>query len=205
MPKFNFKSTVSEADVQKDVSSKKSTLFSPGTYDLKVVGAEFKGPMKGDSSWLSYQVTLGGIDDRKIRVFLAVPTSGPYYTKPGGKPTMFLFHKFREVVKAFGEDSSVDALNRTINKLFKDPSNLEGKVLKVDIGYPSYYAQFIPQEGFKLMNKQGTPVVDTVFPDRDSVIVYGASENIKVAQFAEVLKYHEKVVKEDTTGNGWGE
>ncbi len=206
MPSFNFKSSFSEADVVKDATSgaKEQKVFQPGTYDLKVLTAEYHQQMS-DQTWSGYKLSLG-IDTRSIRTYVSVPTSSPLYSRPGAKPTMFLFHKFRDFLRGLGEDASVDNLNKTIQKLFADPSKLVGKVLKVTIGYKGPHSVYVEKGVYKLVDKDGKEVVPNTFPDRDSVKAFAAVNGTLLEDFPEILKVHVKeAVKKEEETNAWGE
>lgn len=211
IPKFNFKSTATEADIQKtEEDSKKNepSMFKPGTYDLKVLSAEYHKPLAGDPTWHGYQLKLGS-DTRSIRLYVSVPTSGPEYKKPGMDPKhkMILFHKFREVLRGLGEDPSVDALNKTINKLFSKPTALVGKVLKVDVGYKGPHAQYIEKGVYKLVDRDGKEMIPQTFSDRDSVVAHAAMLGKQVDLFVEILKIHknDSQTTEVKQTDPWGE
>lgn len=210
MVKFNFRSNLSEKEIVKNEEESKSKdpkSFKPGTYELKIISAEFNKPLAGDTSWLSYKIRLGS-DTRSIGSYVSVPTSGPFYNKPGMDPKnkMFMFHKFREFLKSLGEESSVESLNRVISKLFKDPSALVGKALKVDVGYKGPHSVYVEKGQYKIVDKSGTKdLSDQIFPDRDSAKAHAASLGMVLQDFPEVIKLHARPVEAKKEDKGWDE
>lgn len=210
IPRFNFKTTLTEEEVKKteeESGKKEQKVFQPGTYDLKIVSAEYHQPMNGDPTWHGYKIKLG-LDSRTIGCYTAVPTQGPLYNKPGMDPKAktFMFHKFRDFVRGLGEDPSVDALNKTINKLFKDPSVLVGRSMKVDIAYKGPHPKYIEKGVLKLVDKDGKELIPQTFSDRDSVTAHAAMLGLIVTPFPEVVKIHPQVQKQETKETDpWGE
>lgn len=210
MPKFNFKSTLSEDEVKKEEASsgqKDQKVFQPGTYSLKVISAEYHNAMPGDPTWHGYKLRLGGLDSRSIGLYLGVPTSSPIYNKPGMSPRAktFMFHKFRQFLRAIGEDPSVETLNLTISKLFKQPEVLVGAFLKADIGYRGPHSKFVEKGNFKLVDKDDKELSKDLFSDRDAVKAHAALMGLILEDFPEILKLHEKEVKEKDSADPWGE
>lgn len=207
IPKFNFKSQFSEDDIKKTETAKVSKVYAPGTYELIIINAEYKGPMKGDPTWINLELTLGGADSRSIRYFLGVPTASPLYNKEGLKPEhkLFMFHKFRDFLRGIGEDPAVGKLGKILDKLFKDPIALNGVEVKVDIGYNKPHLRMNPEtKEFVMMNAKGTEALsEQTFKDRDSAIAHGIENGVVLQLFPEILKFHIVENKDENGTDGW--
>lgn len=207
IPVFNFKSPISEADVQKlEKVGKEPKGFQPGKYDLKILEVSVKGPMAGDNSWVGYTITLGGIDSRSIRMYLGVPTASPIYNKPGLKNEhkLIMFHKFREFMKGLGESPEVPNIPKLLNKYFKDTLELVGKSLTVNIGYAGPHVEFVEKGDMRIRDKQGKPLLgDQAFSDRDSAKLAAIEQGILLKDFPEVLKIDAGKAEESEDGDTW--
>lgn len=211
MPKFDLKVDFTEDQFQQlevKATSGNSKFFKPGNYDLKVTHAALHKVSDTDPTWQVVLVELGGIDDRKIKTFIMVPTKNLRYNKPGIKDPLVLAYKLRQIIKAFGEDSSMEALGKSVPKLFQDPSALIGKVVNVDIGYQGYYVDRVGDGQFKLFEKDGREFKPeggeaAVYPDRDSAIADAASYNIIPKGFAEVTRFNPAKVQEEDNAPLW--
>jgi hypothetical protein len=211
MPKFNLKADISEAQLQElETKAAQGTpkFFKPGNYDLKIVNAAYHKTSETDPTWIVVLVELGGIDERKIKTFIMVPTKSLRYNKPGIKDPMVLTYKLRQIIKGLGEDNSVESLAETVAKLFQDPSALVGRVVNVDIGYQGHYVDRVGDGEFKIFERSGKEfkpdgAESVTYPDRDSAIADAASYNITVKGFAEVLKFNAPEADEDDDTNPW--
>lgn len=215
MPTFNFKSTVTEQEMQKlenESSVRVGKIFQPGTYDLKIV--EFRhnvseknptGVASGDPTWLVYKVILGGIDSRTISTFILLPTASDVYAKPGMKNPRLMFIKCREFFKALGADASVDNFKNLLRVVIGKPESLTGSEVKVVIGYQGNYLQYSADtKQYTIVDRRGKPLLpDRFYPDRDSAQVDAAELGIEIKAFPEVSRFIPSEKKEVETTSDW--
>ncbi len=205
MPKFNFKPTISEADLKKEELANKpeEKFFRPGTHDVKILEASLNvteanptGRASGDASWLVIKLVLGGlIDKREIRTFVLVPTEDLLYKKPGmdKRYKLLMANKYREFLSALGENPEVGNLGNVLNTLFTDPSVLKGRVLKAVIGHVGNHLAYDPTtKTYGIVNKKEEPVIKRTYPDRDAAIAESAELGIELKHFPEVRRFVKK-------------
>jgi hypothetical protein len=148
-------------------------FFQPGLYELEIVEAKFKTDDAGnvvfakDPSWVTVEYTLKGVDSEKtIRNSLLVPLRNEMYTAQGGKPTTFVYQKFKEFCNALGMDVSRAALSSVLTKFFTDPSTQVGGRVKATIGYQNAHSVMIRKktdEGgllLGLVDAKGTAIIN---------------------------------------------
>lgn len=212
MPKFNFSDDLglTEADLENKTNSdrKPPKIFKPGNYQLKIVHAEYTGPANNDPTWYKVRLELGGIDTRTIRETILVPTTKLTYNEEGSKSPQFLFIKFRQFLRALGEDAPVNksALNKVVPKYFANLKSLVGKVVDLDIGYSGHHINY-EGSSYVIVNNKGELFKDDTgeiptFPNRDAAMAEAASYGFEIQAFPRVLKFNPKAnAEENNNGN----
>ena len=154
-------------------------FFPPGLYELEITSAKFKTNEAGDvvfakdPSWVNVEYTFKGVDsERTIKNTLLVPLRNEMYMAESGKPTTFIYQKFKEFCNALGMDCSRAALPTILKKHFTDPSSQVGGRLKATIGYQAAHSvvvrkktdegglllKLVDAKGQDIVNEKGEPV-----------------------------------------------
>lgn len=205
MPKFKFKLTVTEQDMQKAEQETKVSVgkvFQPGQYDLKIT--EFvhhtsannpNGVSKTDPTWLVYKVVLGGIDTRSISTFILVPTKDLLFNSP--KYPKLMATKFRAFLNAVGLPSHTDQIENVVNYLTHEPGDMVGRDVTATIGYTGNYIRYNKDERtFSLVNRKGVEILEgTTFADRDAAIAQAMELGLELKSFPEVTRFIAKTVE----------
>lgn len=206
MPKFVFNDLSTEDEIQAAIeSANKPKFFEPGSYDLRIINAEIKGPSKSDPTWVQVTLELQGADGREIKHYLLVPTNSFRFKSANGKETMFIYTKLREFLASIGEEVSADKARTVIPKLFSNPAVLVGRALSVDIGYDGYHIARLADKTYRILDKAGKEVNELTFPDREAAIAAAAELGIaertggktELKRFTSILKFHEAIDKDD--------
>lgn len=197
--KFNFKSTITEAEIQAAAPQQVSKFLEPGKYDVKITEASLNitesnptGRSKGDASWLVVKVRLAVATGASILTYILVPTEDLTYKKPGMDPKykFLMANKFKEFLRSIGENPSVDNIGNVLEKLFSNPANLVGKTAKISVGYQGNYLQYAQDsKTYTIVNKKGEPVIKRQYADRDAAQAEAAELGIEIQKFPEVRKF----------------
>ncbi len=200
MPKFNFKSSITEQDLIKEEAKTDfvSKFFDPGEYDLQIIDAKLNiteknptGMSSGDPTWAVFNITFGGIDDRTINSYILVPTVSEVYRKPGMKNPLLMIRMFREFLRGVGLSSEVKDLPKILNGYFKDPSALIGLSSKVVIGHEGPHAKYNKEsKTYTVVDmKEEKNLLEGEFADRDSAIAAAAEIALELKPFTKIKKY----------------
>lgn len=212
-PVFNLTASnigFNDASLEAELNKSTGTFFdAPGNFDLVICGAEFHqnkdtGSIycKGDESWVNVKVTLKSVDDRTIDHWLQVPTNSILY---GEKKTLAVYRNFQQFVHGIGESSTIDGLQKLLQKYFANPAKLIGQKVNVDLGFKGPHVSQTDQ-GFVVIAKN-KPLqedgVDVVLPDRGSAVQYAKAMNVEPG-FIKVLKFTaRKQSKVKVAANDW--
>ncbi len=197
--KFNFVSTITEAELVKVESGpKQSKNFEPGEYDLKIIDASINvtaanptGRSPKDPNWFVVKLVLGGVGDKTINHYLLVPTITDLFNpESGSKNPRFMFTKFREFLRGAGLPAAVDEITETLETYFLDVIQLIGKEVKVVIGYEGNHLRYNADKTYSIVDAaEDKELFDDKFPDRDSGIAFAASLNMTLHPFTKIKKF----------------
>jgi hypothetical protein len=87
-----------------------------------------------------------------------------------------------------------------VPRYFKDGTELEGKIINITHGYSKSH---IKREGniYKIVDRDGKPILDNEFPDHDSAKVAAGEASITIQDWPEILEYHAKAATEAEDNN----
>jgi hypothetical protein len=200
-PKFNLNAKsigLTDEALQGELEKQGGKYFEPGNYDLKIVSADFHANKDtqsiyctGDETWFNVALELQGVDDRKTKYWLQVPTSKVTF---GKKNTFFVFKKFAEFMAAIGSPVVATNLGKVVPKFFSAPKDtLVGLKLNADIGYDGPYVDRVGETEYRIIKARDKPVLDEggepmTFPDAASAKAAADGMGIKTG-FAGIIKF----------------
>lgn len=217
IPKFNFKSTVSELEMQAiENKPRGSTQFEPGQYDLKIIDAQIhikegqRNPGRSDTdpNWIVVKLTLGGINDKSIQHYLLVPTITDVYRKPGSNNPLAVMGMFRKFLRSIGIDPE-NNMSKILNDNFADVSALIGKTATVKIDFEGNHAKYNPVDRtYTVVDMAETKqLLPNSFPDRDSAKAAAAELGLELKNFTKIKEFipkeNESKVEAQSTTDGW--
>lgn len=164
-----------------------------GTYSLIIKGVELTGASNYDSTWLNFKFTMENSEGQLASHYVEVPTTAANNYLYGAKKSLANYNKLERFLKGFGVDLDFMTAMLTVEKLFSDAEKVfVGKTFTARMGYKTNHSKFIGKDGdvsqFKICDKDGNPIVDTVFAGYEAADAYAASNNLKLQGFPKVLE-----------------
>jgi hypothetical protein len=204
IPKFNFTgaSVRTEAEMAAEeakIGGGGDKYLKPGRHEVTVTAAVYKGLAK-DPNWGKFELTLTGTGEKTIRAFLTVPFRDVMYMSAAGKPTAFMYKKFKSFLEGLGVSVTVDTLGDVLPQYFgNNGAGLIGMTTAIEVGYDGNYVKYAGKsdtgekkynivfgDGSILLDKQ-LQVVN--FPDYASAGNYAEANQIKLQKFPDILSY----------------
>lgn len=213
IPKFNFSGSSIKTDEEfnkQEGELSGGQYLRPGRHEVVITKVEYKGPSK-DPNWGRFTLTLTGTGDKTTKYFLQVPFRDVMYVSSKGKPTGFMFKKFRDFMGALGIGITVDSLGEVLPTYFsKGGEALVGGKLAIELGYDGNYVKYAGKNGdgtkrYEIALKDGSILLDkdtlqpVTFADPSAAEAYAAEAQIIIQKYPEILK-----VEEPTGGVSFG-
>lgn len=215
IPVFNLNNDLDFDELNKmaeEEEKKGGKFLDVGLHDVTIKSVEYNRGKDGnasifmaDPSWIKVKVVLAQ-GEREFVEYLSVPTQTPMYTKPGGKPTLFLYRNLKRFLEGLGE--TVDAKNVLIlcQKFFSPDSlnTLVGSPMRIEIGHTkTYFSKWVEKDKYVLAETAtGEAYLDSDGKEvegisKDAVVLAAASLGIKdtnISNFPEIVKYHKSTL-----------
>lgn len=132
---------------EKDAQGGNNFFSDPGSYELKIIEIDNKGPVKSDPTWIGLVIKMVGVNEEKITQYITVPTCNLNYITNAGKPTKFMYKKYKEFLIALGIDEVTQENVLTFApKLFSEGLILDLSV-QATLNYEGAYAKFNGKDG----------------------------------------------------------
>lgn len=168
-------------------------IKDPGTYSLIIKGVTLEGASNFDNQWINFKFTLENSEGQLATHFVEVPTTAANNYMYGAKKSLHNYTKLEKFLKGFGFDLEFTQAIHQLEKLFTDAEKtFVGKTLSVRMGYNSIHTKYLGKDGevskYKLVDKDGNPIVATDFAGFEAVDAYAKANNIKVQGFPKVLE-----------------
>lgn len=191
-----------------------NTRFEPGRYQLKVVKHTPHKASDKDPNWFVYKTVLSiegvkvvskqirektvdvvvnekGDEVKSLTIYPMVPvTANIKYNPEHSKNPLMMYIKFKQFMGVIGVavDSTLESIKHAVSTYFANPSNLEGKVLDVELAYTG---PRIKKEGdkFIILNKDDTPFTGETFPSKELAEAVLAEKRIKPVFGVEIVKF----------------
>lgn len=203
IPKFNFSgsSIKTEAEMAKEeaASGGGDKYLKPGRHEVVITSVEYAGLAK-DQNWGKFTLTLTGTGDKTIKSFLLVPFRDVMYVGASGKPTAFLYKKFKSFMAGLGIEITVDSLGEVLPTYFGNNAKaLVGLTTAIEVGYDGNYVKYAGktesgEKRYNIVFSDGNILLDKQlqimeFPDFAAAGLYAEANQIKLQKFPEVLSY----------------
>lgn len=217
VPKFNFTGSTIKTEAEMAAESDKAggsggKYLKPGRHEVTITEVEYKGLAK-DQNWGKFTLTLTGTGDKTIKSFLIVPFRDVMYVGASGKPTAFMYKKFKEFMAGLGVEVTVESLGDVLPQYFGNGgAGLVGLNVAIEVGYEGNYTRYAGKaengekkynivfaDGALLMDRQ-LQVIN--FPDYASATNYAEANQIKLQAFPEILSYSQPSRGNVTAGAG---
>ena len=184
--------------------SASSKFLGVGIHDVRIVSAVFKKMNDNDPTWANYQIMFSktgvktqlvngktkAIDENGREVpalhkFLMIPTQRVKYEKFGisRSGALFPFQNFRAFCGGLGEkaECTSESLTHIFNTWFKDPSELIGQEMSIEVGYTKVHCKMV--EGvFNVVDVKGEKVLADDYPTRDDAKAAAAEAGLAALQ-----------------------
>lgn len=212
---FNFKGSniygeMTAEEVEKELNKGKG--FDPGTYDVEVTNVEYhKNAVSGsiysdkDPTWVNAKITLSNGAQSKT-VFLLVPTQKITFNETNSKAPTYVFQLFRQFMNGIGEtvESNAAGLQAVVPKYFGNLARtpLKGKMMRVVIGFNGNYVKRENDSEFKICDRDGKQIVDSIFTSAEEALMYASEKDIRLVKnkdgkfYPEILSYIPKKVED---------
>jgi hypothetical protein len=211
---INFKKLdLTEEEFNSELQATSKFLGVGKNIEVKIVHAEYKKMNDNDNTWANYTFMLSktgtktsiingktkAIDDAgkecpSMFKFLMIPTQRIRYEKFGisRAGALFPFTNFKNFCAGIGEkvECSDESLTRIYNTWFKDPTELIGQSMIVDIGYNKIHVA-MQESVFVVLDVKGEKVLAEDFVSRDDAIAAAATAGLPALQtWPEITKIH---------------
>ena len=224
LPSFDFSGstirTEEELNASLDKTQKKDTskVFQPGNYDVTIDEVEYVGAAK-DPNWGRLKLTLKGTGTKQILDWVSIPVKDVVYIGKNGKPTAYMFQRFKRFAAALGVAVTPETLAEKMKVLLgKDGSALKNQVVTVTIGYSSAYVNYAGKDEaglaqFKITFPARGQQAETdlvgpngkvmLFPDRQSAEEHAIGASINLQKFPEVREYSLAATQKKLANGNW--
>ncbi len=193
MIKFNVasKPELSQEEYNATAESQRGGKFlPPGTFDLTIVGVTVaENSDRDDENWISLTFELQDSEGRGCRHFLSVPTVCRNSFLYGQKKSAYQYEKVAAFFRGLGLVLDYDNAMTQIAAVFGNyEKNLIGKTIKVRMGHKGPYLKYLGKtEGYQVVDKEGKPKLDGVFPDSQAAKRAAEDNNLKLT-FCNILE-----------------
>ena len=185
-------------------SNSGSKFFEPGTYSLKIKEMELSKDKDGnfmskqDPTWAKFKFVFEDASGRTMNHWVLAPTKKLTYNEGVSKKPEFMYHLFREFLAGLGieNDASKESLKKVMTSYFLKPKAFIGKTVDCDIGYKGPHIKYMEKGQYKIVKKDGTPVIDDTFETWDKALAASVDLNLKIEGFTSILKFHGKKQQE---------
>lgn len=209
MPQFNFDDCqLTDEEVEAKEKSEGGAFFRPGSHDVVIQEAKYKGQAK-DPNWGTLEVTYEGTGGKTIKDFPLIPFRTPVY-KSGEKETMFPWKKFKAFCGGLGIAVQRSTLESVCKTHFADLAKLKTYPMKIRVGFQGgYVAGSGDGNSFKIVLGDGNDLIDPktkeplLFADRAAAHNYAQEKKLRVDKYVSVLEYVKSDVKNDAASGGW--
>lgn len=203
VPKFNFSgsSIKTEAEMAKEeaLTGGGDKYLRPGRHEVSITSVEYTGLAK-DPNWGKFTLVLTGTGNKTTKAFLMVPFRDVMYVSQAGKPTAFMYKKFKSFMESLGVVITVDTLGDVLPTYFgNNGAGLVGLNVAVEIGYEGNYVRYAGKDAtgnkqYNIVFGDGSVLLDkqlqvVAFPDFEAAGNYAEANQIRLQKFPEILAY----------------
>lgn len=150
------------------------------------------GASKYDNQWINFKFTLENNEGQLASCFVEVPITAANNYMHGTKKSLAEYGKLEKFLKGFGFDLEFTQAIHQVEKLFSDAEKtFVGKTISLRLGYTGIHPKYMGKDGevsqYKLVDKNGNPIVDAVFAGFEAIDAYAKANNLTVQGFPKVL------------------
>lgn len=158
-----------------------------------IKGIEVGEPNQFDNQWVDVKVTMENEAGQLASHFVVVPTTAERSFLFGSKKSLGEYNRLEAFLRGFGVHLEYQSAIFQIEKLFSDPEKVfVGKTLTVRMGYTTNHTKFVGKDGdvsqYQICDKNGAPVVPTVFAGFEAADAYAKQNSMKLQGFPKVLE-----------------